>query len=133
MEGLKNLLAFLNENWATIVCIVGLGIALYKKIMKTINDWKAMTEEEKKAELERQIEKAKEAIAQYILSYVSDAEEKWSYEGKLGEIKRAEVIGKVFEAYPVLAMVADQEELVAYIDTLIDKALETVRETLRFQ
>ena len=133
MEGIKNLLIFLNENWATIVCIAGLIITLYMKIMKTIKDWKSMTEEEKQAELERQIEKAKEAIAQYILSYVSRAELDWAYEGKFGEIKRAEVIGKVFEAYPVLTMVTDQEELIGYIDTLIEKALETVRTTIRLE
>lgn len=133
MEGLKNLLIFLNENWATIVCIAGLTIALYMKIMKAIKDWKAMTDDEKKAELERQIEKAKEAIAQYILSYVSQAEIDWAYEGKFGEIKRAEVIGKVFEAYPVLTMVTDQEELIGYIDALIEKALETVRTTIRLE
>ena len=48
-----------------------------------------------------------------------------------GAIKRSQVIDEIFKTYPILSKVTDQEELIAYIDQLIDEALETVREIVR--
>lgn len=132
MEAITRLLTWIRDNWTAIVAIIGLLYAIYLKAKKTWEDWQKMTEEEKQKELEKQIEAAKKILAELILSLVSRAEIEWKDEGsKLGPIKRAQVIEEVFEQLPVLAYVADQEELLAYIDELIDKALVIVREKIR--
>ena len=134
MSGLKNFLEYINNNWTAIVAIIGLVYAIYLKAKKTWEDWQAKTEEEKKAELEKQIEIAKKILGELILSLVSRAEIEWKEEGsKLGVIKRSQVIEEVFELLPVLSHVTDQEALLAYIDELIDKALVIVREKIREQ
>lgn len=132
MEAITKLLNWIVQNWTAIVAIIGLIYAIYLKAKKTWEDWQKMTEDEKQKELERQIEIAKKILAELILSLVSRAEIEWKDEGaKLGPIKRAQVIEEVFEQLPVLAYVTDQEELLAYIDELIDKALVIVREKIR--
>ncbi len=130
MKAIYNFLEFINENWTTIAACLALAFAIYMKIKKMIFDWMAFSEEEKQAEIDKQIEKAKEALKEVILSYVSSAEITWN-EGGMGIIKRSEVIDKVYAQYPVLLQVIDQEELVKYIDKLIDEALVTVREKIR--
>ena len=132
MEGLQNFLQLILNNWTTIVAIAGLCYAIYLKAKKTYVDWITKTEEEKQAELEKQIEAAKKILGELILSLVSEAEIMWKDEGsKLGQIKRSQVISQVFELLPVLSYVTDQEELLAYIDKLIDEALVIVREKIR--
>lgn len=132
MEAIMRLLTWIRDNWTAIIAIIGLMYAIYLKAKKTWEDWQKMTEEEKQKELEKQIEAAKKILAELILSLVSRAEIEWKDEGsKLGPIKRAQVIEEVFEQLPVLTYVTDQEELLAYIDELIDKALVIVREKIR--
>lgn len=136
MNGIKNLLGFINENWATIVTIATLAYAIYIKARKAIADWKAKSEAEKEAAMkeaeEKAIAAAKAALENYILALVAKAEIEWNDKGsKLGEVKRAEVIAQIYAKYPVLENVADQAELLSYIDNLINKALVTVRETIR--
>lgn len=132
MDGLKNFLQLISDNWTTIVAIAGLAYAIYLKAKKTYADWITKTEEEKQAELNKQIEIAKKILGELILSLVSEAEIAYKDEGsKLGEIKRSYVINQIFEMLPVLSYVTDQEELLAYIDELIDKALVIVREKIR--
>ena len=132
MDGIKHFLELLNENWPTIVAIAGLLYAIYRKAKKTWETWQAMTEEEKQKELDRQIEIAWQLLGEVILSLVSQAELDWySEDGKLGQIKRSQVISQVFEMFPVLSYFTDQEELMKYIDKLIDEALIIVREKIR--
>ena len=131
MKSITNLLIWLNENWATLVTIIILLIGLVNRIYKFYNEWQTKTEAEKQAEIENAIKVAKVAIAEQILIYVSDAEVNWQTWVKMGEIKRAEVINKLYLDYPILLQVVDQNELLDYIDNLIDKALETVREKIR--
>lgn len=132
MEAITRLLTWIRDNWASIIAILGLCYAIYLKAKKTYTDWVAKTEEEKQAELDKQIEIAKKILGELILSLVSEAEVMWKDEGsKLGEIKRSYVINQIFEMLPVLSYVTDQEELLAYIDELIDKALVIVREKIR--
>lgn len=132
MDGLKNFLQLISDNWTTIVAIAGLAYAIYLKAKKTYTDWIAKTEEEKQAELDKQIEIAKKLLGEIILSLVARAEISYKEEGTgLGQIKRAEVIETIFDMLPVLSYVTDQEELLAYIDELIDKALVIVREKIR--
>ena len=42
-------------------------------------------------------------------------------------MKRAQVIEKIFETYHILSKVACQEELIKWIDEVIDESLETMR------
>ena len=134
MEAIQKFLNWIIENWTAIVAIAGLLYAIYLKAKKVWNDWQAMTEEEKQKQLNEEIEVAKKILAELILSLVSRAEIEWKSEGsKLGVIKRAQVIEEIFDTLPVLAQVADQDALLAYIDELIDKALVIVREKIREQ
>lgn len=136
MKSLQKLLELIIENWSQIVIILTLLLTIYTKLKQFITDWKAKTEEEKKKAAEealnKAIETAKSALADYILILVSKAEIDWqSEEGKLGATKRAQVIEQIYEKYPVLEQVTDKKELLSYIDSLINDALKTVREELR--
>ena len=136
MDAVKNLLGYIYENWATIAAIFALAFAIYQKARKSWADWQAKSEAEKQKELEaaeaKAIAEARAAIGNFILSLVARAEIEFSDAGsKLGPVKRASVIDALYTRYPVLLAVADQEELLAFIDAEIDKALETVRKTIR--
>ena len=134
MEAFEKFLRWIIENWTAIVAVAGLIYAIYLKAKKTWEDWQEMTEEERQKELEAQIEIAKKVLGELVLSLVSRAEIEWKDEGsKLGVIKRAQVIEEIYDTLPILAQVTDQEELLAYIDELIDKALVIVREKIREQ
>ena len=132
MNGIKNFLQLINDNWTTIVAIGGLAYAIYRKANTTINDWKDKNEAEKEAEIQKQITAAKKIIGEQILKLVSKAEIEWQSDTcKLGPVRRAEVIEKIYAQYPILLYAASQEELISFIDTEIDKALVVVRETIR--
>lgn len=130
MKGIIHFVSLVNENWTTIVAVATLLFALYIKIKSAVNKWIKMSEEEKQKEIERQITRAKQAIANYILSLVATAETDWEGTG-LGPIKRAQVIEQIYKEYPVLLEVVEQEEIINFIDKHIDQALEIVREKLR--
>lgn len=130
MNGLLSFLQFLDKNWTMLVAIATLLFALYLKIKSAVNKWLVMTDKEKQKEIEENIKKAKQAIANYILSLVASAEIDWEGTG-LGPIKRAQVIEKIYKEYPILLEVVDQQELMRFIDEHIDQALEVVREKLR--
>ena len=119
-NGIKNFLMMINNNWPTIVVIIGLCIMIYRKI----KDFIYLSEDEK-------IRAAKEQLSSVVLSLVSSAEIQYKDYQKAGEIKRSQVIDEIFKKYPVLSKVTDQEELLQYIDNLIDEALKTVREIVR--
>ena len=102
----------------------------WSEIKKAVDKWLKMTDEEREKEKQEQIKKAKQAIANYILSLVAAAEVDWAGAG-LGVIKRAQVIEKIYKEYPILLDVVDQQELLRFIDEHIDQALEIVREKLR--
>lgn len=136
MQSILDLLKFLEANWATLVAIATALFGLYQALKKEINNWKAKSAEEKeaavKAAQEKAILEARKALEAIVLKMCADAEIMWSGEGsKLGQVKRSEVIAACFEKYPVLLTVTDQDELLAYIDALINKALETIRKTVR--
>ena len=116
LDGIKNFLQFINANWTSICILIGLVIALVEKIKSYLNK----TKEEK-------IEIAKKQIKETVLKLVTDAETEYSEWIKAGSIKRSQVIDKIFEKYPALSNVVDQETLVEWIDTIIDEALDTMR------
>lgn len=117
LDGIKNFLQFVNDNWTTIIIIISLGIALYQKIKNYISKSK-----------DEKIAGAKQQVQEVILKLISDAEADYNEWVKAGSVKRAQVIQKIFEEYPVLAKVTDQTALVEWIDETINNALKTLRE-----
>lgn len=116
LNGIQNFLYFIESNWTTIMVIIGLGIAVGKKVKNYIGK----SDEEK-------IAIAKEQIHEMILKMISDAEKDYEEWDKAGSIKRSQVIGEIFAKYPVLSKVINQTELVEWIDNEIDNALKTLR------
>ena len=116
LDGIKRFLTFVNENWTAILVILGLAISLYRKI----KDYLSKSTEEK-------IEIAKVQIKQGMLKRITEAEIDFENWNKAGEIKRSQVIEKIYTQYPILSKVADQDELIAWIDNEINNSLKTLR------
>ena len=119
LNGIQNFLTFINDIWTSIMVIIGLCIAIYRKA----KDYFSKSDEEK-------IAIAKTQIHEMILKLITDAEvdyEEWS---KAGSIKRSQVIGEIFATYPILSKVVDQNELIQWIDDEIDNALNTLRKVI---
>lgn len=120
LNGIQNFLLFINDNWTTIIVIIGLILSLYKRIKTYISK----SDDEK-------IEIAKQQIKQTILRMVTEAEIDYEEWPKTGSIKRSQVIEEIFTQYPVLSKVTDQASLIEWIDEEIDMALDTLREIIK--
>lgn len=119
LDGIRNFLQIINDNWTTIIIIIALIVSIVKKAMTLFEK----SDEEKIAIVKKQIQET-------ILKHITDAEldyEEWS---KAGSIKRSQVIKEIFKEYPILSKITDQEELIVWIDEVIDDALETLREII---
>lgn len=116
LTGIDNFLNFVNENWTMITSIITIGIIILKKAKSYLNLSK-----------EEQIRIAKAQISEIMLMLVTDAECSYIKWQSAGAIKRSEVIDKVFAMYPVLSKMANQEEIIGFIDETIDEALKTMR------
>lgn len=116
LDGIKNFLQFINENWTTICVIIGLCIGLYQKIKSYMKKSK-----------EEKIAIAKEQCKQTIMKLVHDAEIDYSDWKKAGSVKRSQVITEVYSEYPILSKVVNQEALTAWIDAQIDSSLENIK------
>ena len=116
LDGVKNFLQFINDNWTSIIIIISLIIAIVQKTKSYLSK----SNDEK-------IASAKSQIKEVILKLISDAEVDYEDWNKAGSIKRAQVIQKIFIDYPVLSKVANQEELIKWIDTMIDESLKELR------
>lgn len=119
MDGIQNFLSIINDNWTGIMVIIGLLLAIYKKA----KDYFSKSNEEK-------IEIAKAQIRERLLKMVTDAEidfERWN---RAGSIKRSQVIGDIFEKYPILSKSVDQKDVIDWIDNEIDNSLKTLREVV---
>lgn len=119
LNSIQNLLQFLNDNWASITIIIGLSISL----TRNIRDYLAKSNEEK-------IAIAKAQIHETVLKMITDAEEYYEEYKKSGSIKRSQVIGEIFNSYPILSKAIDQEQLIEWIDNEIDNALITLRKII---
>ena len=117
LDGLLNFLQFVNNNWTVIIVIISLIIAIYEKIKIYISK----SNEEKIAIAKAQIQEA-------ILKMISDAETDYESWVKAGSIKRSQVIQQIFEDYPILSKITNQESIIKWIDETIDEALKTLRE-----
>ena len=120
LNGIKNFLSLINDNWTTILVIIGLALALLKKI-----------ESYSKLSTDKKIEIAKKQISENILKLITQAEKDYAEWEKAGSIKRSEVISEIYKEYPILAKVVNQDELVKWIDEQIDNALPTLREIIK--
>lgn len=119
LNGFKNFLTFVNDHWTEIAVIIGLLLAVGKKVVTYLN----MSDDEKIAIAKRQ-------LTETMLKLVTQAEKDYNAWVKAGAVKRAEVIDAIFQKYPILNRVADQETLIAEIDKMIDAALVEMREIL---
>lgn len=116
LTGIENFLRLINDNWTTILVIIGLIAGVYKKIQIYIGK----TDEEK-------YQIAKEQISEIILHMITDAENDYAEWNKAGSIKRSQVIAQIYAKYPILAKMADQETVINFIDDEINSALKNLR------
>jgi len=119
LNGIKNFLAFVNDNWTTIIVIVSLAVALIRKIQSYI----AQSDDKK-------IKIAKDQIKESMLKMVSDAEIDYQMWSQAGSVKRSQVIQKIFADYPVLSKIVDQDALIEWIDDQIDASLGELRKII---
>ena len=116
LTGIQNFLQFINDNWTAIIIIIALGLSIALKIKNLFTKGK-----------NGQIEIAKAQIKQIVLKLITDAEVDYNDWQKAGSIKRAQVIQKIYTDYPILAKVADQDMLIAWIDNEINSSLKELR------
>ena len=116
LDGIKNFLLFLNDNWTSIAVILGLIAGLYQKIKTYIKQSDA-----------QKIEAAKVRISAVVLKLISDAEVDYESWNEAGSIKRSQVIQRIFQDYPILSKAVNQEEVIAWIDDQINGSLKELR------
>ena len=116
LNGLKNFLQFINDNWTTILVIISLIIAIIAKIRSYLS----MSNEDKIAAVKAQIQ-------EIILKLITDAEVDYEDWNKAGSIKRAQVIQQIFADFPVLSKIADQKAVIEWIDNIINESLKELR------
>jgi len=116
LKGIQNFLQFIYDNWTTITIIIALLVALYGKIKSFL-----------KKDKNEKIGAAKEQAKEMILKWVTAAEIDFSSWSKAGAIKRAQVIEQVYTTFPILATFAKQEEIIAWIDEIINDSLKDLR------
>ena len=109
---------FIAENWTFIVIIISIII----KAIISVSDFLKKSKEERKAA-------AWSELSRIALSLVSDAESEWG--SKTGEIKKSEVIKKIYDKLPALSEIANEAETSEQIDKIIDDALTQMREILK--
>lgn len=115
LNGIKNFLEFLNANWTVIAVLLGLAVALIQRVKAFIGK----TDEEK-------VQIAKKQIKEIMLKMVSEAELDFEDWNKAGAIKRSQVISQIYEMYPILSKVIDQNELIKWLDMEINTSLQTL-------
>lgn len=117
LNGINKFLTFINNNWTSIVVLIGLLVGLYIKIKNFIS----------KSEEER-IEFVKIQIKEGMLKMITDAEINFESWNKAGSIKRSQVIKQIYDQYPILSKIVDQEAFIQWVDTEINNSLKTLRE-----
>ena len=119
LNGLQNFLQLINDNWTTIIVIIGVALAIFKKA----KSYFSKSDDEK-------IAIAKKQITETMLKMITDAEVDYEDWNKAGSIKRSQVIKEIFKEYPVLSKVTNQEEIIQFIDDAIDNSLKELRKTI---
>lgn len=119
LNGVQNFLQLVNDSWTVVIVILGLTIVIINKVKDYLNK----SNEDK-------IEIVKKQIEQVMLKLVTEAEKDYKEWTKAGSIKRSQVLEKIFKEYPILYKVVNQDELIKWIDIVIDKSLETMRSVI---
>jgi hypothetical protein len=117
MKSIELFINFLLENWTFIITILACGYLAFIKIKK----WNSLSEEEK-------INTSLTILREQMLSYVAEAEQ--NFGSGTGTLKRSEVIKKVYEDYPILSNVIEQDQLILVLDKYIDESLVELRKLL---
>lgn len=120
LHGIQNFLQLVNDNWTTIIVIIGLLVGLFKKIQEYLSK----NDEEK-------IAIAKTQIKETMLKMITTAEQDYEAWNEAGSIKRSQVIKEVYEKYPILSKAINQEEMIAWIDEQINNSLKTLRKIVK--
>ena len=92
MEGIKNTLIIIEENWTNILIVLSCLFAIYRKVKKYIN----MNNEEKEKEKEELKEETLKIVKTVLLKLMSEAEIEWNDFEKSGSIKRSQVIKELY-------------------------------------
>lgn len=116
LNGLYNFLNYIETNWGMIAAIIVVIISIYKKAKSFFSK-----------SYEEQLDIAKAQISETMLKWVTEAEKDYRLWISAGAIKRSQVIDQIFDKYPILSKVTDQEEIIAWLDKTIDEALKTMR------
>lgn len=119
LTGIKKFLEIIDSNWTTILVIIGLALGIWRKAQ----DFFAKTTDKK-------IDIAKTQITETMLKMITDAEINFENWNQAGSIKRSQVIKEIFEQYPILSKVANQKEIISWIDTEINNSLKTLRKVV---
>lgn len=119
MTSIANFLSLLNNYWIDIVVVAALIYFIYKKIVAFIK----LSDEEK-------IEALLAVIKKEILNYMSEAEIDWKDVEKSGAIKKSQVISKIYEKYPELSKIINQEKLIAQIEIIIEQTMTEMNNIL---
>lgn len=117
LNGLQNLLQFINDNWGIFVLLISIIVSIVVKIREFLSQ-----------NTDKQVEIVKNQLSEIMLKLITDAEKDYADWGKSGDIKRSQVIKNIFTLYPILGKVIDQAELIAWIDEQINVSLKTLRE-----
>lgn len=107
---------FINDNWFVIAIVIAI-------VAYVIEEWVKRSEVEK-------IVIAKHLIAVSIDAIVAEAELKFADYEKSGQLKRSYVIQTIYEKYPIFSKVVEQEELLDWIDKLIEQAVARLKLTI---
>ena len=120
MKSAKDLLSFIYDNWTLILVVIGLIVGGIRKI----KNYLSLSDDEK-------LEVIKKQISEKMLKMITDAEINFEDWNKAGAIKRSQVIGKIFDQYPILSKIVDQTEIIAWIDNEINESLKELRKIIK--
>ena len=110
---------FMVENWSSVVVVICVFILIYFKVKSFL---KLSKEDQKKAILS--------VVKKYILNLMADAELNWEDYKKAGKAKSAEVIDNIYKQFPELVTLADQEAVLATIQSFIEANMEELRKIM---
>ena len=119
MNGLKNFLQYLSDNWTGIMVCIGIIVGIVNRTLVYLN---------KSNDLKLAV--AKQQIKEIVLRMITDAEIDFNDWEQSGKIKRSQVIEEIYAKYPILAKAKSQKEVVDFIDTQIDNALKELRSVI---
>ena len=126
MEGIKNTLIIIEENWTNILIVLSCLFAIYRKVKKYIN----MNNEEKDKEKEEIKEETLKIVKTVLLKLMSEAEIEWNDFEKSGSIKRSQVIKELYNEFPILKEFTDQDKLLEIIDNMINEEKSKMDEVI---